>query len=149
MRLAFWGGGTLSDKRLRMDQHFKWNNLSGGGDRYLLKNQSGRFNSRQEWIKDIWNKRIKDPLSVSLMDLKEFPANSRLDPNVALTLGHRLRRWPNVKPTLNQRFDVFDGSSKPGCHVTSVHHIGPALVLSFYTGSSFASLFHFHERPSS
>ena len=28
--------------------------------------------------------------------------------NVSLLLGHRLRRWPNSKPTLSQRF-MFAG----------------------------------------
>ena len=36
------------------------------------------------------------------------PANMRRYPNVGLLLAHRLRRWPNSKPTLGQRL-MFGG----------------------------------------
>ena len=37
-----------------------------------------------------------------------IPANTRRWPKVGLTLAHGLQRWPNVSPTLGQRF-VFAG----------------------------------------
>ena len=36
------------------------------------------------------------------------PTNAIRSPNVGLMLGHRLRRWPNSKPTLG-RCIVFAG----------------------------------------
>ena len=37
-----------------------------------------------------------------------YPANTRRSPNVGLMLGHRLRRWSNITPTLGERL-VFAG----------------------------------------
>ena len=37
-------------------------------------------------------------------------ADAKHSPNVVLLLGKRLRRWPNSKPTLGERF-VFAGRS--------------------------------------
>ena len=37
-----------------------------------------------------------------------IPANTRRSPNVGLLLAHRLRRWPNINPTLGERL-VFAG----------------------------------------
>ena len=33
----------------------------------------------------------------------QYPANTRLRPNVGLRLAQRLRRWPDISPTLSQR----------------------------------------------
>ena len=35
-------------------------------------------------------------------------ANTMRWPIAELTMGHRLRRWPNISPTLGQRL-LFDG----------------------------------------
>ena len=37
-----------------------------------------------------------------------LPANTRRLPNAGLMLGHRLRRWPNIKPEFGDRL-VFSG----------------------------------------
>ena len=40
-----------------------------------------------------------------------WPSNTRHCPNVGSILGHRLRRWSNIEPTLGQ-FLIFAGWSK-------------------------------------
>ena len=42
-----------------------------------------------------------------------FPVNTIYELNVGLTLIHRLRRWPNIKPALGQR-PVLAGGSHAG-----------------------------------
>ena len=42
------------------------------------------------------------------------PENTRRQTNVGLMLGHRLRRWPNIKPTLVWRL-VFAGTLELTC----------------------------------
>ena len=41
-------------------------------------------------------------------DVADGPANTRHRPNVRPMLGHHLRRWPNIGPTLG-RYLVFAG----------------------------------------
>ena len=43
-----------------------------------------------------------------IMKVDRYPANMRFWLNVGLLLVHRLRRWPNSKPTLGQRL-IFAG----------------------------------------
>ena len=43
-----------------------------------------------------------------LLLARRIPADTRRWSNVGLTLAHRLRRWPNVSPTLDQHL-VFAG----------------------------------------
>ena len=44
----------------------------------------------------------------SIQSRTQYPANMRRWLNVGLLLAHRLRRWPNSKPTLGQRL-MFAG----------------------------------------
>ena len=38
----------------------------------------------------------------------EYPVSTRHRPNDVLMLAHRLRRWPNIKPTLGKRLLVSE-----------------------------------------
>ena len=42
------------------------------------------------------------------------PINTRSWTNVGIMLAHRLRRWPDIKPTLGQRL-LFNGKSAARC----------------------------------
>ena len=58
-----------------------------------------------------------------------IPANTRCWPNVGLKLAHRLRRWPNISPTLGQRLVVagmsyqYDGMFTVGYNRCVVHFL--------------------------
>ena len=39
-------------------------------------------------------------IAINCPNIKIYPANTRRWSNVGLLLGHRLRRWPNIKPAL-------------------------------------------------
>ena len=51
----------------------------------------------------------------------DTPANTRRWPNVCWMLGHRRRRWTNIKPTLGQHL-VFAGTNhcRPRAHVAAI-----------------------------
>ena len=41
---------------------------------------------------------------------KSYPANMKRSPYAGLLLAHRLRRWPNSKPTFAQRLTCLLGT---------------------------------------
>ena len=51
-----------------------------------------------------------------LMPAIAFTADTRLSPYVVLMLGHRLRRWPNIKPTLGHISVLIDTITLSGTH---------------------------------
>ena len=60
-----------------------------------------------ELKKNLWSPWFIQKYS-SALRVEEFPANMRHWANVSSLLAHRLRRWPNNKTTLAQRF-MFAG----------------------------------------
>ena len=63
---------------------------------------------------------------VSARNGQSFPANTRPRPNVGPMLVHRLRRWPNIGPTLG-RYLVFAGLVNMGLSLQLFRSAGCSL----------------------
>ena len=53
-------------------------------------------------------RRYQGPGCIATTTAGALPANTRHSPNVGSMAGHRLRRWPNMEPTVDERL-VFAG----------------------------------------
>ena len=56
-------------------------------------------------------------LQMRIIWLTHFPVITRRSPNVGLMLVHRLRHWPNIKPTLSERLVIAGKCYKVACRM--------------------------------
>ena len=73
------------------------------------------------------------------------PANTKRSANVGTKLPHRLRRWPNIVPTLAERF-VFAGDSLHTVSVYGMRHAVSGMLYAAIPPSSASCGIRMHNR---